>query len=196
VSYDPENFGDVADLAGVVQRRQNLNELRSLNASLQSSQESAKLRASLQDVLFNFKIMTDRIDKVLNAGQPECLLMIHTTKAQFESSGFGHEMFPSLEYKNLLIHLDNYFAEIENRARSILGDNLYEKGQAQVLANLRKQQLEKEAAERAEKMRLKTENDERTKSDNQMWLIIVGIIVLFSVLGIILMINNPSKFKH
>ena len=188
MSYNPENFGDVADLAGVVQRRQNLNELRSLNASLQSSQESAKLQASLQDILFNFKIMTDRIDKVLNSGQPECLFMIHSTKAQFESSGLGHKMFPSLEYKNLYIHLDNYFAQIENRARDILGDSLYEKGQIQVLANARKQQLEKEAAENFQQECRRKAEKERNRST----FIIVAVVIVVISIYIVAVFSAPN----
>jgi len=179
MSYNPENFGDVADLAGLVQRRQNLKELRALNASLQASQESAKIQASLQDILFNFKIMTDRIDKVLNAGHPECLLMIHNTKTQFESSELSHEMFSSLEYKNLYIYLENYFAEIEIKARSVLGDSLYEKGQAQVLSLIRKQQLEKEAAERLEQENTRKAEKERSRSTLLLFAVVFGVIFLF-----------------
>ena len=196
MSYNPESLGDVADLAGLVQRRQNLNELRSLNASLQAGHESAKLQASLQDILFNFKIMTDNIDKILNGGHPECLVMIHNVKSQFESTGFSHEMFSSLEYKNLFLQLTTYFSDIDNKARNLLGDNLYRKGEMLVESHVRKQQSDKETAERAEQRRLKTWSDERTRTENQMWLILVGIIVIFSVLGIILMINNPSKLNH
>lgn len=192
MSYNPENFGDVADLAGVVQRRQNLSELRSLNANFQAAHENAKLQASLQDILFNFKIMTDDIDKTLNGGHPECLVMIHNVKTQFESTGFSHEMFSSLEYKNLFLQLTTYLSDIDNKAMILLGDSLYNEGQILVQSHVRKQQDIKEAAERAEKQRLKKENDEIKKAENVTWLVIIGIVLLFGVLGLILIINNPS----
>lgn len=194
MSYNPENFGDVADLAGVVQRRQNLNELRSLNANFEAAHENAKLQASFQDTLFNFKIMTDNIDKTLNGGHPECLVMIYNVKSQFQSTGFSHEMFSSLEYKNLFLQLTAYLSDIDNKARNLLGDILYRKGEMLVESHLRQQQDNKEAAKRAEAQRLKKENDERLKSDNLMWLVIIGIVLLFGVLGLILIINNPSIF--
>ena len=117
MSFSPDNFGDVADLAGLVQRRQNLKELRALSANLQVSQEMAKLQATYQDILFNFKLMTEKIDQALDLGKPDSLLMIYEASAQYREFNLTHEMFSSLEYKTLLRQLDNYFDQIESKAK-------------------------------------------------------------------------------
>ena len=183
MSFSPDNFGDVADLAGLVQRRQNLKELRALSANLQVSQEMAKLQATYQDILFNFKLMTEKIDQALDLGKPDSLLMIYEASAQYREFNLTHEMFSSLEYKTLLRQLDNYFDQIESKARKTLGDSLHQQGQLFVLDYIKQRKAQEEAATAAENERLSKIEKERRTAENYMWIFLVGVIVLFIAVG-------------
>lgn len=118
--YDPTDFQDLSDLIAFRQRTDQLDATESTQAAVENlarairSQDLKRANEKNKcDSLFGFRTIPETINSAILASDFELAYdLIRLHKGRFDSFGFRHEDFSTIEYKEMAENLKTYFNQI------------------------------------------------------------------------------------